>query len=318
MSMELKLTIFLESILKLFIKENKNFNLCFIGNDKLEFIESFKFLLANYLGMESDEAIYYYGDSLDIYVDKINRFENLLGLNVNKLNSLDYLSKEWIYIIQDTSYKIDSSYQAFYLDKIDSYQKELNYYDLNEEELVLKQDSKEPFINKIKKDSLIRGIIRDCLNLKCDDIEDFKIALSNRLVDYDFDFHYVTSDYLYLFLKRMISYKDKKIYDLLKNYLGKLESLKGQDLYLEIFKSYKDNYLISYLLNREHQRWMVRTLLYDRDDIYLIKPHFFVSFEDMYLDLIKKYPIQNNLKDTYKHDYLIYDFLDILGAMIII
>ena len=63
---------------------------------------------------------------------------------------------------------------------------------------------------------------------------------------------------------------------------------------------------------------MVRTLLYDRDDIYLIKPHFFVSFEDMYLDLIKKYPIQNNLKDTYKHDYLIYDFLDILGAMIII
>lgn len=284
--------LFSQEVLRRIVRQK--FNVCFIGETETN-KELFKYFLSANLCLFNDEKIYFKGKMYRDIVSKLEKISSLILLKYQEISSLDELP-QGTYIFSGGEHILENEAKFVIYDTSN-----LTRYFLKDYNALIKFDEN------------IHEIVKTVLDSKSKDIKDFHILLpiDHNLIN-DYSFHYIFSDVLYLYVEKYLktTYQKNEFTQMIKEIL----SLRGEELYLYIFNNYLNESPFAFLSDIEHQRWMIRTLLYDADDIYKRKRHLFVSFKDLYLSLTKisKEPI-----DYYQDDILIYDFLDVIAAGVV-
>ena len=146
-------------------------------------------------------------------------------------------------------------------------------------------------------------------------VNDFHIPLEKLNSKFyeinDLDFHYLNSSLFYLYIKKYCLKNNHEI----KTLLDDLFKRRGSDLYKFIFEHYHDGSSIKIFSAEEHIRWMIRTILFDRDDIYERKNKLFTSFDELYRELTSE---TKKLEEYYQQDILIYDTLNFIANCVIL
>lgn len=284
--------LFSQEVLRRIVKQK--FNVCFIGETETN-KELFKYFLSANLCLFNDEKTYFKGKMYRDIVAKLEKISSLILLKYQEISSLDELPKG-TYIFSGGENILESEDKFVIYDTSN-----LTRYFLKD------------YAALIKLDENIHEIVKTVLDSKSRDIKDFFVLLpkDNNLIN-DYSFHYLFSDVFYLYVEKYLkaTYQKNEFTQMIKEIL----SLRGKDLYQYIFNNYLNESPFAFLSDIEHQRWMIRTLLYDAADIYERKRHLFVSFKDLFLSLTK---ISKETIDYYQDDILIYDFLDVIAAGIV-
>lgn len=272
----------------------QKFNICFIGETETN-KELFKYFLSANLCLFHDEKVYFKGKMYKEIVAKLEKISTLILLKYQEISSLNELP-QGTYIFSGGEHILENEEKFVIYDTSN-----LNRYFLKDYDALIRLDES------------IHEIVKTVLDSKSKDIKDLQILLpTNHNLANDYSFHYIFSDVLYLYVEKYLkaTYQKSEFSQMLQ----KILSLCGEELYLYIFNNYLNESPFAFLSDIEHQRWMIRTLLYDSDDIYERKRHLFVSFKDLYLSLTK---ISKDTINYYQDDILIYDFLDVVAAGIV-